>query len=234
MAGTYEAIGGETQRSGEETEAGEAKAREKEMKKLAWLLIIFVLSGCGMSLNQLEAEKAYYQMLQATKSVAQQPLVDIKISDPTKPINIERITVFAPPSDKGPSQYVQTNYDAAAWQFLGTAVSVAAPWVGAVSIVRAVSDLTAAGTTTYNQNVSGTGNAATVKTAGNTAVSGGITGNGNAISGLNDQTSPPTVVNQPAPVVVTQPDPVIVNQPAPIVVPQPAPVIVNPVIVSTP
>ena len=46
--------------------------------------------------------------------------------------------------------------------------------------------------------------------------------------GLNDNTSTPTVVTQPAPTIVTQPTPTVVN---PTVVTQPAPTIVNPLIV---
>jgi hypothetical protein len=57
-----------------------------------------------------------------------------------------------------------------------------------------------------------------------------LSGTGNLGSGTyatTDNTSIPTVVNQPAPLVVNQPAPLVVNQPAPIVVNQPAPIVVN-------
>ena len=79
-----------------------------------------------------------------------------------------------------------------------------------------------------NMTVSGTGviGAGTYSIGAN---SGQNSGNSGRIAGtsITDNTSVPTVVNQPTPVVVTQPAPTIVTQPAPITVTQPAPTIVT-------
>jgi PBP1b-binding outer membrane lipoprotein LpoB len=71
------------------------------------------------------------------------------------------------------------------------------------------------------------------------ANSGQNSGNSGRLAGggITDNTSVPTVVNQPAPVIVTQPAPITVTQPAPVIVTQPAPITVTqpaPVIVPTP
>ena len=61
------------------------------------------------------------------------------------------------------------------------------------------------------------------------ANSGSNSGNSGRLAGggITDNTSVPTVVNQPAPVIVTQPAPITVTQPAPVVVTQPAPITVT-------
>jgi hypothetical protein len=66
-------------------------------------------------------------------------------------------------------------------------------------------------------------------TVGGNYNTGSNSGNSGRIAGggIVDNTSTPTVVNQPEPVVVTQPAPVVVTQPAPVVVTQPAPVVVT-------
>lgn len=71
--------------------------------------------------------------------------------------------------------------------------------------------------------------APTVTVQGNYNV-GENSGNSGKLAGygLNDNTSTPTVVTQPAPTIVTQPTPTVVN---PTVITQPAPTIVNPLIV---
>jgi hypothetical protein len=71
------------------------------------------------------------------------------------------------------------------------------------------------------------------------ANSGSNSGNSGRLAGgaITDNTSVPTVVNQPAPAIVTQPAPITVTQPAPVIVTQPTPITVTqpaPVIVPTP
>ena len=63
--------------------------------------------------------------------------------------------------------------------------------------------------TSYYQNVTGTGNTATIRQAGSTTLSGGIAGNGNMVGGMIDNTSTPTVM-EPSVHIVEQPPPVIV------------------------
>lgn len=70
-----------------------------------------------------------------------------------------------------------------------------------------------------NLTLSGTG----VIGAGSYSIganSGSNSGNSGRLAGtsITDNTSTPTVVNQPAPLVVTQPAPLVVTQPAPIIV----------------
>jgi hypothetical protein len=151
------------------------------MKKLLWLLLLIPLMGC-MTANQLEAEKAYYQML-TIKQAQTSPLVRLDVADPTKPINLKTIEVFAPPSNTPIAQYQQKDY-VQPWL---NVLSMAVPWLGVYGVTSAVvSGMKDMGGTTYNQ--SGTGN----KMVG-----------GN----LADSTSVPTVVTQPAPIIV---NPVIV------------------------
>lgn len=151
------------------------------MKKLLLIPLVLMLVGC-MTANQLEAEKAYYEMLTA-KQAQTSPLVRLDVADPTKPINLKTIEVFAPPSNMPIAQYQQKDY-VQPWL---NVLSMAVPWLGVYGVTSAVvSGMKEMGGTTYNQ--SGTGN----KMVG-----------GN----LADSTSVPTVVYQAPPVIV---DPVIV------------------------
>jgi hypothetical protein len=109
------------------------------------------------------------------------------------------------------------------------AVSTNAAFVGIASKIQAPAP---------NMTVSGTG----VIGAGSYSIganSGSNSGNSGRLAGgaITDNTSVPTVVNQPTPVVVTQPAPTIVTQPAPTIVTQPAPITVTqpaPTIVTQP
>lgn len=193
------------------------------MKRLSVLIILVLLVGCGMSANQLEAERAYYQALtEIQKNAAARPLVEFVPADSGKPIvfeNVARLTVYAPtPQNQELRQYVQTNYDEVWARALLGVTGIVAPMYGMIEVTKAVTGLATVGNTTYN--VSGTAN--TVKPAGNTFM-GGVTGNSNTVTaaGLIDHTSTPTVVTQPAPVIVEQPAPIIVEQPAPLVVTKP-------------
>jgi hypothetical protein len=130
------------------------------MKRLLLIPMLLMLSGC-MTANMLEAERAYYQMLSAVNS-AQRPLLDIKIADPTKPINVERIIVNAPSSSDAIKQYVQRDY-VQPWL---NVLSAAVPWFGAWGIVKAVADIPRTGDVT-NVNASGSSQAQTGGTMSN-------------------------------------------------------------------
>lgn len=161
--------------------------REDIVKKITSIVVLclFFITGCGATQYQLEVEKAYYQAISSSKSNAQ-PLVEFVPADTGKPMvfdNLGKLTVYAPPVDKGQvHQYVQKDYAAPWIQLFGQVASVAAPWIGAASIVKSVANI-----------------------AGSTSVSG----EGNTLNyGNIDNTSTPTVVTQPAPTIV---NPVIVE-----------------------
>lgn len=199
----------------------------KRVIGLCLCLGLMVLAGCGLSTNQLQAEQAYYDMLKVTMAAAGPPvpIVDIKVADPTKPINLESIKVYLPQPKKDPAQYVQINYDADGWRMLGQVLSIGIPVYGMYRMADSLVNAGLGASTTYNQNVTGTGNSALVKTAGSTVVGGNI-GNSAMVAGSIDQTATPTIVTQPPPLVVpTQVvDPVVVD---PVVVQIPAPTVVQ-------
>lgn len=191
-------------------------------------LVFFSMMACGMTNQQLQAEQAYYNMLTATRSGPQPPMVDIKIADPLRPINIERITIYAPQNDRALPQYVQQNTDAEWIRLIGTTISVALPWYGAYKMVGAIADVIpkTGNTTNISSSVAGNHNTVTPKTT----IAGdlGVNASGNTgtltmpatMGNVLDQTSPPTIVTQPAPVIIpTQ----VVN-----------PVVVQPTVVQIP
>lgn len=159
------------------------ESRELTILCLIWVLATYIfLTGCGPSQTQLQAEQSYYQMLSARQSQAQ-PLVDIKIADPTKPANIERILVYSPSSnDKLPPQYQQHDYAAKWVGLIGSAVQVAAPWAGAWAIVSEIGRMNVGGTS-YNQTINGEGNTASMKAS---SIATGNMGDGNSLSGMTD------------------------------------------------
>jgi len=173
------------------------------MKKLLILILLlpFLLCSC-MTANQLEAEKAFYQMLMA-KQAQTTPLVRLDVADPNKPINLKTIEVFAPPSNTPISQYTQKDY-VQPWL---NVLSMAVPWLGVWGVSTAIMDgVTKMGNNT-SMNITGTGNSGTmVGPTSNT-----LTGTGHTAGGIVDTT-------HPAQVVIV--DPVVVN-----------PVIVDPVVV---
>ncbi len=174
------------------------------MKKLLILLALMILiplTGC-MTKNALEAERSFYQamvLMQTSRGVT--PIVRLEVGDPSLPINLKSIEVFAPPKEGELRQYVQKDYVQPWLNIFGAAV----PWLGAWGIVKAVGDVAGGGNTTYNQSVSGTGNTGQIRTMGDMSV-GNISGT-NTVGGLIDQTSTPTVVYQPPPVIVEVPVP---------------------------
>ena len=187
----------------------------------------FVLIGCGPSQAQVTAEQSFYaSKVMMAKQASSQPIFEMTASDSKQPIvlqNVSALRVFQASSSSGNdglTQYVHRDYAAPWVQLLGTTMSVALPWFGAYKMVEAISNVIPKTGNSTNINTNGDGN--------KTQISGdlGITANANAgnvtmpttMAGVLDQTSTPTVVNQPTPVVVTQPDPVIVTQPSPIIV----------------
>jgi hypothetical protein len=162
------------------------------MKKLCIVAVILMLTGC-MTANQLEAEKAFYQMLMA-KQAQTTPLVRLDVADPTKPINLKTIEVFAPPSNTPIAQYTQKDY-VQPWL---NVFSMAVPWLGAWGITSSVtSAMKDMGNT--NMNITGTGNSGSIIGPTHNAV----TGTGNYTGGTVDTTHTPTVVNPT--VVVVEP-----------------------------
>jgi len=188
------------------------------MKRLILLLISsFLLAGCAMTPLQLEAEKAYYNAIMATKGTPQ-PLVEFQPVDQSKAMefgNVGKITVYAPPDNANFQQYKQTDYAQPWIHLLGTVASVAAPWIGVSAIVHDVSSIMGSGTNTTSYAVGGANNS--IRTIGDTNMSGTLNTSTLTAPNIIDNTSTPTVVN---PLVVEQPAPIIVN-----------PVVVDPVIV---
>jgi hypothetical protein len=136
-------------------------------------------------------------------------------------------------SDNSTAVAVSTNN-----AFVGIASKIQAP----AANVSTVSNTSNSSTIGANSGAN-SGNTATTRTASTSTNtvgpnSGQNSGNSGRLAGtsITDNTSTPTVVNQPAPVVVNQPAPVIVTQPAPITVTQPAPLVVTqpaPLVVET-
>lgn len=181
------------------------------------MIVVFGMIGCGPTALQMQGEVAYYQAIAAvTKSQSKEsnPLVRIKVADPTKPINVELIEVFAPPPPQyGPlvSQYQQKDYSEPAWRFLGTLASIGLPWLGAYSIIHDIKGM--AGNNYNYTNQVAEGATGSFRVQGNTAVTSSGAGAATA-TGMMDNTSTPTVVH--ADVVPTEV--VVVPQPEPIVV----------------
>ena len=178
------------------------------MKKLLLIPVLLMFMGC-MTANQLEAEKAYYEMLMA-KQAQSTPLVRLDVADPNKPINLKTIEVFAPPSNMPVAQYVQKDY-VQPWL---NVLSMAVPWLGAWGIVNSTANAMKEMGNSTHMSINGTGNTGTI--AG--PVNNTLTGTGHVAGGIVDQTHTPTIVTQPPPLVVIPP---VVN-----------PVVVNPVIVT--
>ena len=183
------------------------------MKKIIILFMVVMLSGC-MTHNQLEAEKAFYQMqtasIRSQQQAAAQPLWEMKSQQEGKPIvleNVDYIRVYQPIQQSQQQQqmvqYRQQDYVSPWTNLLGKAISLAIPAYAAYKIIDTVSTNT--GTHT-NMNNYGANSQQSI--AGDTSISGATGGDINLHS---DFTSDPTVVNQPEPIVVNQPEPIIVQ-----------------------
>jgi hypothetical protein len=165
------------------------------MKKLLAIIVTaLVLTGC-MTANMLEAERSYYQAivkLQAAK--AAQPLFELTPAKEGEPIvlgNVGSFKVYAPVagSDKEMRQYTQTDY-VGPWLRV---VSAALPWIGAWGIAHEVAKSAGDTITSYNQSVSGSNNAAGMRTS---SIQTGNMGDGNSLSGMteiNDSYNPTTI-----------------------------------------
>ena len=188
------------------------------MKKALCIIAILALTGC-MTQRQLEAEKAFYEHLTAVAAVQQStPIFKMTPAKEGEPIvisNVKAFEVFNPPPPLGDfaKQYQHRDFTPA-WvpPLLGTIGNVGLVYGVGYSIKKA---LDSGNGSTYYQNVSGTGNTATIRQAGHTSLSGGITGNSNQVGGMIDNTSTPTVVEQPPPVVL---EPFVIEQPEPIII----------------
>lgn len=187
------------------------------LKLCALMLIVttFLLSGCGPTALQIQAEIAYYEaIVSMTKNQAAKPLFRIVPSDPNKAImmdNVGAIEVYQQVADRGIPQYQHKDYAEPAWRWLTAATGIIAPWVGAGVLAHEFGQFQQG--TSYNYH-----NQVEAGATGQFRVTGNTTATGGSATGILDQTSTPTVVN-----------PVIVEQPAPIVV---NPAVVNPVIVQ--
>jgi hypothetical protein len=174
------------------------------------------LLGCGPSKNQLLAEQSFYAAkIAVSKQAASQPIFEMVAGDNTKPIilqNVSALRVFQLPASSGNdglNQYIQKDYSAPWLNLLGTTIGVALPWYGAYKMVGAIADvIPKTGNTTMISNaITGDGNTQTNKTqiAGDMSIT--ASNNAGAVSLGNptliqDNTSTPTVVDQPPPVIV--------------------------------
>ncbi len=186
--------------------------------KLCALTLIattFMLSGCGPTALQIQAEISYYEALASiAKNQAAKPLFRIVPSDPNKAImmdNVAAIEVYQQVADRGIPQYQQKDYSEPAWRFLTAATGIIAPWVGVGVLAHEFGQMNNG--TTYNYH-----NQVEAGATGQFRVTGNTTATGGAATGILDQTSVPTIVK---PEVVFAPEPIVVN-----------PEVVNPVIVQ--
>lgn len=188
------------------------------MKKILCIIAILALTGC-MTQRQLESEKAFYEHLTSVAALQQaQPIFRMtpeKAGEPIVISNVKSFEVFSPPPPLGDfaKQYQHRDFTPA---WVPAAFNAVAPlgflW-GSSMLVKEVGKV--AGTTSYNQNVSGQ-STATMRVQGGTT--GVVNGTGNTVMGTQDNTSTPTVVEQPPPIVL---EPFVVE-----------PTVVNPVIVT--
>jgi hypothetical protein len=219
---------------------------KRYLSSISCLLIVaygFALIGCGPSQAQVTAEQSFYaSKVMIAKQASSQPIFEMTASDSKQPIVLQNVSAFrvfqasSSSGNDGLAQYVHRDYAAPWINLLGSTLSVALPWYGAYKMVGAIADVIpkTGNATTLTNTINGDGNTQTNKTqiAGdlqlNASGNSGTMALPGTLGNIVDQTSTPTVVNQPAPLVVTQPAPVIVEQPQPVIVTQPAPVIVEP------
>ena len=155
------------------------------MKKILCIIAILALTGC-MTQRQLESEKAYYEHLTAVAALQQaQPIFRMtpeKAGEPIVISNVKSFEVFNPPPPLGDfaKQYAHRDFTPAWVPPVISAVSTVGMIYGVgYSIKKALDSGNGA---TYYQNVTGTGNTATIRQAGHTSLSGGITGNSNQVA----------------------------------------------------
>jgi hypothetical protein len=154
------------------------------MKILTIIVSALVLTGC-MTANMLEAERSYYQAaVQLQQARAAHPLFELTPAKAGEPItlgNVGSFKVYAPVSgsERELSQYKQTDY-VGPWLRV---VSAALPWIGVWGVAHEIGKAAGDTISNYNQTVSGTGNAATVKTS---TVATGNMGDGNSLTGMSE------------------------------------------------
>ena len=187
------------------------------MKKIFCIIAILALMGC-MTDRQLQAEKAFYSHVAAVAAAQQaQPIFKLTPAKPGDPILIENlgaIEVFNPPASitDYAKQYQHRDFTPAWVPAAFNAVAPLGFLYGSSLLVREVGKV--AGTTSYNQNVSGQSTANMRVQGGTTGI---VNGTGNTVMGTQDNTATPTVVHAD----VVPLEPVIVR-----------PEVVNPAIVT--
>ena len=173
------------------------------------------LLGCGPSKNQLAAEQSFYaSKVMMLKQLGSSPIFEMTASDPAKPIileNVSALRVFAAPTSGGNdtlTQYVHRDYSGPWINLLSTTIGAALPWLGAWGMVSAVANIvpqTGNSSTATNITTRGDGNKTQI--AGDMSISATAGNSGTVTIGspsvIHDETSVPTVVQQPAPIVVT-------------------------------
>lgn len=199
------------------------------MKRYLWISISFfliaaygvTLMGC-MTANQLAAEKAYYEAKAGMSNrMVSQPIFEMTASDASQPIilqNVSALRVYQLPASGNDNQFGQYQHRDFTPTWVNTTLQAAMPLgilYGGSLLIKAAGNFSSG--PTYNQSVTGKGNTADLRTMGDMKV-GDIRGT-NTVGGIIDQTSTPTVVEQPAPIIVEQPPPIIVEPPPPVPAP---------------
>lgn len=92
------------------------------------------------------------------------------------------------------------------WPYLTAKEGFDAAKAGYTALTAAAAN--AGGNTIYTQTISGENNQGRIQPTTNN-----VSGTGHVVTGPVDQTSTPTVVEQPAPIVVEQPAPIVIEQP---------------------
>jgi len=176
-----------------------------------------------MTHNQLEAERAFYQMqavaLKQKQQQEAQPLWEMKSSDNNEPIvisNVDYIRVYQPLQQSANDQvqiqqYRQMDYISPWTNLIGKIAGIAIPAYAAYKVIDSVASNS--GEQTYMNNYGA--NSQQSITGDTSLTSSSVGGNLNLHS---DFTHDPLIVR---PDIVPQPDPIIVN-----------PVVVDPVIVE--
>lgn len=197
--------------------------------KILLIVVALLLAGCTTQAERQAAANGHYSA--QTKFVAatveaNQPLFELEAKDgeEIRMGGVKRLVVRAnQPAPTFQAAPVQRS-DAVEVLTLGLGViertfTGVAPYAAGVEVLRALAgkgndnsvhttttSSTSTSSTVGNNSGTNSGNSGTLKTA---------------VGNLNDATSTPTVVTQPAPLVLTQPAPLVVTQPAPVVVTQP-------------
>jgi len=185
------------------------------MKKLLLIPVLVMFLGCATMADREQFYQAQQGFFKNIINSEQPPLFKMS-AVPGKSIeNLESISVFMPPPAIDPKSFRQFSEAHPAWEVVGTTIKTAGQVLGIYFIadgVKSIFETVTRNAGSTSMSITGTGNSGSiVGTTSNT-----LTGTGHTAGGIVDQTSPPTIVTQPAPIIVIPPDPVIVN---PVIVP---------------